>query len=236
MQVRCLLSRAFRFFLVVTVGKQEYKLPEICDCQPERILWPNSLCMMMHLKQAGPDSIRLAQLAVQETALRQHVEAATGTAGQINQYLQEQGVFQEYRQIHQEYAALAGFKRARVIRNEALKRALFLSWYSELEPASLTGLADLDEDITTELYGILSKILERGWMNEELEWMLRHYMQCEWVLLQYTENKLQLLTKWAKGLQAKPVRLEKMQLPAGTMNMRGLMGMYFKEQGVEEGS
>lgn len=190
----------------------------------------------MHVKQAGPDSIRLAQLAAQELALRQRVEAATGTAREINQHLQEQGVFQEYRQIHQNYAALAGFKRARVIRNEALKRALFLSWYSEIEPASFTGLADLDEDITTELYGILNKILERGWMNEELEWMLRHYMQWEWVLLQYTENKLQLLTRWAKGLQQLPVQLEEVQLPAGSMAKRGLMGMYFKEQGVEESS
>ena len=170
-------------------------------------------------------------LSHRELEIYRFVQAAAGTADTINHYLQQQGIFSQYRQIHQAYLDLANFKMERAVRNEALKRALFLGWYSDLEPAAFTGLADLQEDKVTEAFFTLNKIIERGWMNEELEWMLQHYARWSWVILQYTENKLRAVSNWVKAADLAKGVLPSADVLQNSMNRRGLMGLYFKEVG-----
>ena len=179
------------------------------------------------------DKELLDALAKQELEINRLLSSAAGTAEEINNMLQQQGVFEEYRQIHKAYVALTSFKRDRGTRNEALKRALFLSWYHELEPAPFSGLADLDEDKITEVYLVLNKVMERGWLNEEFYWMLAHYARWDWVILQHTENKIHMVSNWIKEVREQDHPLPVGALPAGSMHMRGLMGLYFKELGVE---
>lgn len=177
----------------------------------------------------------LDQLSAQELEIYHTVQAAAGTARALNRDLQQQGIFKQYRQIHQAYVALSNFKMERAVRNEALKRALFLGWYSELEPAAFTGLADLPEDKVTEVYLTLNKVVERGWMNEELAWMLRHYARWGWVILQYTENKLHGVSKLIKAMDTQEMHLPQAGIQNSSMDRRGLMGLYFKEVYMEEG-
>ncbi len=191
--------------------------------------------MGMYAKQSGSDLTFLEELSARELAIQKTVATVTGTAASINQALQQQGIFAAYREIHQAYVALANFKRERSTRNEALKRAIFLSWYCEVEPPVFTGLADLDEDAVTEAYILLNKLIERGWLNDELAWMLKHYAQWDWTILQYTENKIHTLSRWinnankeAVGLVAQPA-----SLLAESMKRRGLMGLYFRELSME---
>ena len=174
----------------------------------------------------------LEELNQQEQAIFTHVQAAGGSLAEINRQLQQEGIFGAYRRIHSAYADLARHHRNRAIRNEALKRGLFLSWYSEVEPAAFSGLADLDEEQIEELYIRLNYVLEKGWLTEELSWMLQHYAHWEWIILQYTENKLHPLSNWIKALDPEADSLPYGKLPKGSMEGRGLMGRYFQQLGL----
>ncbi|WP_225000218.1 hypothetical protein [Cesiribacter sp. SM1] len=188
----------------------------------------------MNINEISAKQLRLLELSEQEHEIYKKVYTNSGSIEQLNRYLQQQGIFDQYRQIHAEYVALCCFKTERYVRNEALKRAIFLSWYAEVEPASFTGLADLWEDKITEAYFALNRIIEKGWMNEELAWMLTYYSSWDWVILQYTENKIHAVTKWVRAINAHEATLPLGLLPKGTMDKRGLMGLYFKELGVEQ--
>ena len=189
----------------------------------------------MNVNRTGNRLLLLDQLSAQELEIYHTVQAAAGNARALNRNLQQQGLFKQYRQIYQAYVALSSFKMERAVRNEALKRAIFLGWYSELEPAAFTGLADLAEDKVTEVYLLLNKVVERGWMNEELAWMLRHYARWGWVILQYTENKIHGVSKLIKSMDTPGLSLPLPEIEKRSMDKRGLMGLYFKEVYMEEG-
>lgn len=175
----------------------------------------------------------LNALAREELALQRLVCHASGTAAAINSSLQQQGVFAAYRQIHKAYVQLASFKQERHTRNEALKRAIFLNWYSQLEPAAFTGLADLDEQQITEAYFVLNKIIEKGWLTDEQRWMLQHYASWDWAILQYTENKIHALSNWVVAARDRLAVLPPQAVLQQSMQGRGLMGLYFLERGLE---
>lgn len=177
----------------------------------------------------------LDALSDQELEISRLLSRTAGSAAEINRQLQQAGVFEAYRLIHKAYVALSSFKRDRATRNEALKRALFLSWYHELEPAAFSGLADLDEHAVTEAYFLLNRVMERDWLNPELSWMLSHYARWDWIILQYTENKLGVVSDWIKTAGSKPLSFPQASLLPGSMSNRGLMGVYFREMGVEAG-
>ena len=185
-------------------------------------------------EEQGTARERLNRLSEQEFTIYKRVNNLGGSAEEINRYLQQEGFFEQYRQIHSEYVELTKYKVDRYVRNEALKRAIFLGWYHELEPAPFTGLADLSEEKLTEAYFALNRIIEKGWMNEELEWMLAHYAQCDWIMLQHTENKIHAATRWIRALAPGTPALPVGQLVRGSMDNRGLMGLYFKALGVEQ--
>ncbi|AHM61274.1 hypothetical protein D770_15100 [Flammeovirgaceae bacterium 311] len=178
--------------------------------------------------------LRLRELSEQEFEIYTRIYTSPGSAAELNRLLQQQGIFEHYRQIHAEYVALCSFKTERGVRNEALKRAVFLGWYSELEPASFTGLADLWEDKITEAYFALNRVIDKGWVSEELGWMLAHYARWEWIILQHTENRIHAVTGWIKSINPDTAILPPGTLPRGVMDNRGLMGLYFKEMGVEQ--
>jgi hypothetical protein len=188
----------------------------------------------MNTTEMSAKQLRLLELSEQEYEIYRKIYTGSGSAAELNRYLQQQGIFEQYRQIHAEYVALCCFKTERYVRNEALKRAVFLGWYAEVEPASFTGLADLWEDKITEAYFALNRIIEKGWMNEELAWMLTYYASWDWVILQYTENKIHAVSRWVKAQNPHVATLPSGTQPKGSMDNRGLMGLYFKELGVEQ--
>lgn len=79
-------------------------------------------------------------------------------------------LFQKYREIHKAYATLANKDI------EALKRGLFIQWYALTEPPALSGISGLDSESIREVAVALNARLETGDTDEELIWMLSHYI------------------------------------------------------------
>jgi hypothetical protein len=80
------------------------------------------------------------------------------------------GVFDRYREVHRQYAALA-----RLGDVEALRRAAFLQWFFLVEPPFLTGVADLDSSATDAVIELLELSCRAGDVDSQLRWMLPYY-------------------------------------------------------------
>lgn len=66
---------------------------------------------------------------------------------------------------------------------EALKRALFFAWYQLAEPHWLSEINELLENETLSIVTLLEELLGRHVKDEELEYMLPHYMSvCSYYL------------------------------------------------------
>ena len=58
---------------------------------------------------------------------------------------------------------------------EALKRALFLYWYSYSEPYELTGLYMLDKELSLDVLGKVNGIVKKNILDIEFKWMISYY-------------------------------------------------------------
>ncbi len=80
------------------------------------------------------------------------------------------GVYQAWRRIFREYVTLA-----KTGDGAALKRAIFLYWYSFSEPQELSGIPALDKNLAQEVFGLANDMLQKGECDTELKWMLPFY-------------------------------------------------------------
>ncbi len=83
---------------------------------------------------------------------------------------QKIGVYDAWQRIFREYVMLA-----RTGDKEALKRAVFLHWYSLSEPHELNGIPALDKDLVQEAFGLVDNMLQTPECDAELKWMLPYY-------------------------------------------------------------
>ena len=83
---------------------------------------------------------------------------------------EQMGIYDAWRNIFEQYVILA-----RKGELEALKRALFLYWYSRSEPQELCGIPMLDEDLIIEVLGMVNDMAQKGEIDIELSWMLPYY-------------------------------------------------------------
>jgi hypothetical protein len=84
---------------------------------------------------------KLIELAREEALLLSVVAAIKGSENERINFLDKNGIFSKYRQIHLAYSELALQGDA-----EALKRGFFLQWINSLEPSYLTGLPNSSMD------------------------------------------------------------------------------------------
>lgn len=87
-----------------------------------------------------------------------------------HRYLVENGIYDEWRELFEKYVGLALDGDL-----EALKRALFLAWFEACEPAPLSGLFDLNEQVVVTLLEYLDSKVKRDETDSELKWMLPYY-------------------------------------------------------------
>jgi hypothetical protein len=80
------------------------------------------------------------------------------------------GVYEAWRRIFREYVMLA-----KTGDKEALRRSLFLYWYSFAEPHELSGIPQLDAGLAQEVLGTIDDMLQKGGCDVELRWMLPFY-------------------------------------------------------------
>jgi hypothetical protein len=153
--------------------------------------------------------------------------SSKGTIDEITLRLREAGIFDSYREIHEEYYTLCNTTIDQVTQIEALKRLAFLNWYSILEPGFLTGVEDLDQATIFKSYTILDEYIKEKRIDDELKWMLSYYSSWDYIILLFCENKLDSLTAFVKNVDTSILHFPKYKLPKGTMDNRGQMGLYW---------
>lgn len=175
----------------------------------------------------------LNNLSKKELEILQYVDSLEGTIQQLKEQLSDSEIFNQYRDIHKNYLALFHQQTDENNKLETLKRLIFLNWYSLAEPSCYTGMEELDAQVTFESYAILDEYIKQNKLDTELKWMLSYYSCVDFIILMFTENKLNSLTHFVKNVNTSVLHAPKNELPKGSMNNRGQMGIYWISQSVE---
>lgn len=170
--------------------------------------------------------ITIDSLSIQELKLYNYTDSLKGTMDQMEKQLQARGIFDQYREIHKSYLDLFFNTENEETKLEILKRLVFLNWYGIIEPSCFTGIQDLDSSIIFESYSILNEYLIDNKIDKEFKWMLSYYSSWDFAILPFSENNLSALTKFVKEVDTTILACPKKQLPKGTMDNRGQMGLY----------
>lgn len=173
-------------------------------------------------------------LSNKELELYNYAESLDGTMDSRTKHLTDHGIFEKYRKIHKSYLDLFFHTDNEEIKLEILKRLIFLNWYSLVEPSCYTGVEDLDNSIVFDSYSILNDYLTGHKIDAEFKWMLSYYSSWDYTILEFSENKLETLTTFVKKVDTSILHAPKNQLPKGTMDNRGQMGIYWISCFVEE--
>lgn len=169
----------------------------------------------------------LDNLSDNECQLYKDTISLSGTIEDRTQQLSENGTYDKYREIHQQYFDLLNTTADDKIKIEVLKRLTFLNWYSILEPGCFTGVGNLDKQTIFNSFSILNDYIKENKLDPEFIWMLSYYACWDWIILTFSENKLDELTNFVKTVDASILHVPKHQLPKGSMDNRGQMGIYW---------
>ena len=168
-----------------------------------------------------------SELSEKELLIYKKVLSLDGSMEEKSSSLKEQGIFQQYKNIHQEYFNLINSEIVEKEKNEALKRIIFLNWYHMIEPSCFTGLWELDGDIIHSSYLILNDKFMSGKVDDEFKWMISYYSANDWTILLFSEDMLEL-TNFVKNVDSRGSHLPQKNILKTTMDDRGQMGEYFK--------
>ncbi len=160
--------------------------------------------------------MNIDELAIKEQNLYSIVIKLEGTIEEKSDKVVYFGITKEYREIHQEYSRLAKSDL------EALKRALFLMWYSKSETDWLTGVGVLDEESEESIVEILDRRLKRGITDNELDWMLDYYSGWDYMFERFGDFKNFQNRLKSKSKTELPDEIDRMK-----MEQRGQMGRYW---------
>jgi len=131
---------------------------------------------------------------------------------------QERGIYEAWRQIFEQYVILA-----REGELEALKRTLFLYWYSRSEPKELCGIPILDEGLIIEVLGMVNNLAQKDELDTELKWMLTFYYSLTDWYIDRLEGFYEL-KEASKGNES----LWEQFCPKSSFSNRGQLGIYWK--------
>ena len=165
----------------------------------------------------------LAALGTWEERLIRHLARSRGSLEDRDGELTRSGLYAEYAALFGGYVDLAQTAVEPAERLEALKRAVFLTWYEGAQPAPLSGLAELPELAVRRTLELLEERCRRDEVDQELAWMLPWYhVVAEHSLvrlpgLRYLEAQLRTLD---------PAAWETARRPE-TLHGRGAMGRYW---------
>ena len=160
--------------------------------------------------------MNIDELAIKEQSIYSKVVKLEGTIEEKSDKVVYFGMTKEYREIHHEYSRLAKSNL------EALKRGLFLIWYSMSEPTWLTGIGELEKESEERIIKILDRRLKRGITDYELDWMLDYYSGWDYVFERFKEfNNFQNRLK-SESKTELPDAIDREQ-----MKQRGQMGTYW---------
>lgn len=121
--------------------------------------------------------MNLSALAHWESAVLASIAGATGTLDERDAQITRSGMYAEYPTIFGSYLELARDSQAPAIALEALKRAIFLAWWSFNAVPVESGLTELPESEVRELMLELERAIHVGAVDEELRLMLVWYRE-----------------------------------------------------------
>ncbi|RZJ99912.1 MAG: hypothetical protein EOO46_21580 [Flavobacterium sp.] len=154
------------------------------------------------------------KLAEKELRLNLIVTSLKGTIEEKEAQILKLELPAEFKKIHFEYAEYSNENI------EAIKRGLFLFWFSHSEPMFLTGICEIDEVANGKIIKNIEKILDADKMDFELSWMLSYYKEWDWIFANYQSHE-----KFYTALIRSNVLLPKINKEQ--MFNRGLMGKYW---------
>lgn len=120
--------------------------------------------------------LTIQELTERENELLVQVHGTVGSMNEKARQLLDNGVFNSYRELHNDYASLAITDNV-----EALKRAFFIQWYSIAEPSCFTGIPSkkpwgdsigLDKDTEKAVFDLVEQFINS---DDELKWMTAWY-------------------------------------------------------------
>lgn len=164
--------------------------------------------------------MNIEELAVEEQRLLWQVQSVTGLIEEKHQQLEQLGTYQDYRKVYEAYSKLLDNYNEGL---EALKRAVFLNWYSFSEPPCFSGLSDLSEQATLIILEKLERTIESDSIDLELKWMLPFYNSVN--DLPFSLYKQFHHTR--SFLQTANTELWRRELNPNVMGLRGQMGEYW---------
>lgn len=115
--------------------------------------------------------MNIESITSQENNLLNLIHQYKGKMAAMTDEMQKDGIFQRYAIIHKAYVQTA-INENNV---EALKRAIFIQWYSLSEPSCFSGIYELDENGEKQALDMLEKLVEEDKVDSEFESMLFHY-------------------------------------------------------------
>lgn len=191
----------------------------------------------VYLKSMGWSKIMKTEIDIlsdREIEIWDYAESQNGMMDFVTEKLSAEGIFEQYRNIHKSYLELYFRIDEEAIKLEILKRLIFLNWYGLVEPSCYTGIEDLDNATVSESYSFLNQYLIDRKIDAEFKWMLSFYSSWDYTILPFSENKLEALTAFVKGVDTSILSCPKNQLPKGLMDNRGQMGIYWISMSVEK--
>jgi len=169
----------------------------------------------MH-QRCGQAIMNIVDLTNKEDELCSIVHEVHGTMADKNEQLRDQGVFDDYRQVHTGYADRADKDL------ESLKRGLFIQWYAFAEPSCFTGINELEKDAELKIIELTDNLITADKMDLELNWMLSYYSTWDSVFDRFRDYKA--LQEWIQnkiGTEL-PDTIDRQE-----MATRGQMGKYW---------
>ena len=164
----------------------------------------------------------LIKLSNKEIALYKKVIQINAKKASPNNQLILNEIHAKYQDIHNRYAQIACNSI------EALKRGLFIQWYTLTEPSYLTGILGLEVKEERKIITELKKRIDQKEADEELLYMLNYYLLWDWVFKPFIN-----IAKFKRS------NTEKKIVPNIKTNNRGQMGMYWnsilKQKQVQNG-
>ena len=165
----------------------------------------------------------LEALALEEDEIDRIVQGCTGHIEVKLSQLAAAGVPDRYAKIHAAYLSLPG---STALRREALKRALFIGWYSLTEPSAFSGIFDIPLDQFRQTFVSLDILLSVDGGDEELDWMLPWYHHItDFMLDAVVDPEHRLLA--VRSVVGRGVSIQLPEQPPGVLRGRGAMGRYW---------
>ena len=103
------------------------------------------------------------------------IRGASGTAQERDAQITRSGMYAEYPAIFSAYLELVHLSGDEAISLEALKRAVFLAWYSFKVPSIESGIAELPESSVRDVMQSLGSTIAGRRTDDELRLMLAWY-------------------------------------------------------------